>query len=369
MKSKSKHPRLKKVGIVFGIIGIVIVAFLGIRLRHFNNSIKTSTQPSSYNVVSVEILIEGGGRMDWSPDGQYIYYDVIDTNMGKLRNFEIYNIFRFNLNTSTSERLIPQNETKLPGNRGQPAISPNGDWLLFQGEYQNNEIYRYWADPGRGKHNNLWVMNLITGSLYQLTDYGTDEGVLHPHFDASGTKLVYSHLYSGEGITGSWQIKLAEFNITNGVPKLSNITSLKPGAEVGENKIFYETHGFSPDGSKLIFTSDVITGAMAFAEIYTYEISNSSLVQLTQSPEWHDEHAIYNPNGTKISWISNMLCQFRPRRADLFLMDADGTNKVRLVTSPQGIIADNAWSPDGKRLVFVDLLLNTHNIYMVTLKG
>ncbi len=361
-----KHTKLRKLVILLAIIGMIFIGTLGIRYNYFSNRLGESYQPEAYDVVGVSLLVPNGCRLEWHPDGESIIYDMIDEDMGIVEKEPVFNIFSYNLTTGTSTRLIPTNISELPRNRGNPALSPDGDWLVFQGEYADHNGYRIWADPGKGKFNNIWIMNISSAELFQITEYADKLGALHPHFDKSGARLTWTHLYSEAGITGSWKIMLADFSVVDNVPTLSNIVSLKPGADLDDNKIFYETHGFSPDGSKLIFTSDITTGAMGLSEIFTYDLNTEELVQLTQSIDCHDEHAMYSPDGKKISWISNMQAQFRWGHTDLFIMDSDGNNQKLLVESPNQVIADNSWCPDGSKLAFYDLRGRITGIYLVT---
>lgn len=368
----TRHHKLKILLFSCLIIGVIVLGFNVFSfLRHWV-SLKTDAHPEKYDVISSELLIEGGGRLVWSPDGNALFYDSVDAEAGIVRNHEVYNLYRYDFATGNSDKLIDTQDPVAPsGNKGQPTISSDGTWLLFQGEYEEHDINRIWCHPGKGKHNNLWVMNINTEEIFQLTDLGINEGVLHPQFDPSGTKICYSHLYSSEGWTGSWQIRVADFIVENGKPKLTNTTSYKPGASEGENTIFYETHDFSKDGNKILFTSDVDTGAMGLSEIYTFDLITEELVKLTQSWECHDEHANYSPDHQKIIWISKMQQQWVLYRTDLFIMDEDGSNKQMLVKSPGGIIADNDWSPDGTKIAFTNLHADDmiHEIYLVTLKG
>ncbi|MBD3351524.1 MAG: hypothetical protein GF364_08560 [Candidatus Lokiarchaeota archaeon] len=368
-----RHSRLRKFLKIMLILGIVVLCLNHASFLRYRSILRKGEQPEAYDVISLELIIEGGGRLAWSPDPDIIFYDKIDEEAGLLRDHHVYNIYKYNFSSDSSSKVIPTDDSSAPpGNKGQPAVSPNGEWLIFQGEYENHEASRYWSDPGRGKHNNLWVMNLSSSEIFQLTDYDIDQGVLHPHFNPTGDKIVFSHLYSDKGWTGSWQIHVADFYIDEGVPKLDNITSLKPGAEEGEDTIFYETHDFSADGSKILFTSDFKIGAMGLSEIYTYDLYTEELVQLTNSWECMDEHANFSPDGEKIVWMSKMQQQWSPYKTDLFLMDKDGNNKTLLVKSPGGVIADNDWSPDGTKIAFTNLnnYQNTeHDIYLVTLKG
>lgn len=372
-KFLERHSTFRKF-LKVALIVILILAGLNLAsyLRHYF-ALDHGRLPEEYEVLSVELLIEDGGRLVWTPDGESLYYDKVDPDAEKIDNVEVYTIYRYDFDSGKSKKIISSEDSDAPpGNKGQPTISPNGYWLLFQGEYENHEASRIWCHPGKGKHNNLWVMNLNTSELYQLTDYGENEGVLHPHFSPDGTKICFSHLYSGEGWTGSWQIRIADFSIDGGTPSLENVKSIKPGAQEGEHTIFYETHDFSEDGETLLFTSDIDTGAMGLSEIYTYAMDSEKLVRLTHSWECHDEHANYSPDKKKIIWISKMQQQWALYRTDLLIMDADGDNKQMMVTSPGGIIADNDWAPSGDRIAFMNINFNqatNHDIYLVTLKG
>ena len=51
---------------------------------------------------------------------------------------------------------------------------------------------------------------------------------------------------------GSFKLKIADFSFDDfGTPHLSNIKEFIPG-----DSVFYENHGFSPDGKNLLITSN-----------------------------------------------------------------------------------------------------------------
>ncbi|MCI0476452.1 MAG: alpha/beta hydrolase fold domain-containing protein, partial [Anaerolineales bacterium] len=165
-----------------------------------------------------------------------------------------------------------------------------------------------------------------------------------------------------------WAIKLGDFAIENGAPRVTNIQTLTPG-----NLELYETHGFSPDNRKIIF-STVPPGKYYYdMEIYAYDLTTQQLARLTENDEW-DEHAHYSPDGKSIIWMSSAgIPQVKPGsmegmtrnppKTDVWMMNADGSDKRRVTrfndpNAPEGrgasggvIVGDLSWGPDGKSFV------------------
>jgi Tol biopolymer transport system component len=196
--------------------------------------------------------------------------------------------------------------------------------------------------------------------IHEVPDVVSREspGVLHPHFSHDGKRLLWAErLGSGGGAFGRWVLKLADFSFQRGTPRLSNIRNLPP--EPG--RAFYESHGFSPDDSRVIFSS-TRDGNL---EIYTLRLEDHAVERLTNDPAW-DEHSHFSPDGKWIVWMSSRGLRFqaRPRfelETEFWLMRADGSCPRRLTSmhdpsSPhfreEGFVvaADVAWAEDGQSL-------------------
>lgn len=76
-----------------------------------------------------------------------------------------------------------------------------------------------------------------------------------------------------------------------------------------------------------------------------YLLTSKGLAQLTDN-SWDDIYPRWSPDGSKVAYASNPNGNF-----DIFIMDADGGDPVRLTDSPQEE-TDLAWFPDGKRLLY-----------------
>jgi len=91
-----------------------------------------------------------------------------------------------------------------------------------------------------------------------------------------------------------------------------------------------------------------------------------TIIQLTDNPGWRNENAVWSPDGSKILYISNRECvkpylddmDMLPScwEWDLYLMDADGSNEIRLTDVQfvyQWTIVLPRWSPNGESIAFL----------------
>ncbi len=105
-----------------------------------------------------------------------------------------------------------------------------------------------------------------------------------------------------------------------------------------------------PDGTKIAFESHSEDNS----EVYVIDVDGKNLIQLTKAAE-SDGHPRWSPDGLKIAFTSrrdgNFTGPFFALDLEVFVMDADGGNVVRLTRSAESD-ADPSWSPDGKHIAF-----------------
>jgi Tol biopolymer transport system component len=306
----------------------------------------------------VTTIKEQGGRVDWSARRNLIAFD----KLGPDDFFDIYTMTP----EGGEERCLTCDKPQLPNKMiGNPSWHPSGDYIVFQAQnsYRGfGRITNYFANPGAGINNDIWVMDAAGKQFWQITKLQPRVGaVLHPHFSPDGTKLLWAQRVSTRGLTaGVWSLRVADFVVVNGVPGVRNERTLQPGAQ---NKL-YETHGFSADGRSIIFSGNLERGQSEFhGDIYTFNLASGELKNLTNSMEEWDEHAHFSPDGRTIVWMTSKAQPYKLRaddlKTDFWLMNADGSNKRRLTYfnhpghphyMKDGVAAaDGSWSPDGRR--------------------
>ena len=122
---------------------------------------------------------------------------------------------------------------------------------------------------------------------------------------------------------------------------------------------------WSPDGTKILFASE----RDGNGEIYAMDADGSNQTRLTTNDAW-DYDAIWSPDGTKIAFETERHAQSCPpnpetwRCNEIYVMDADGSNQIRLTNNSAGDY-DPHWSPDGTQLVFESERDGNFEIYVM----
>jgi len=107
---------------------------------------------------------------------------------------------------------------------------------------------------------------------------------------------------------------------------------------------------FSPDGSQIAYGSTARFFPESNQEIFAMRSDGSNLRNVTNDPlgpEYPDDYTpAWSPDGTKIAFTSD---RSHPFFAGLFTMNPDGSQKQSVTTGPA---SEPDWSPDGTRLAF-----------------
>lgn len=82
------------------------------------------------------------------------------------------------------------------------------------------------------------------------------------------------------------------------------------------------------------------------AEIYLMNSDGKRVRRLTEHPQF-DSTPAWSPDGKRIIFMS-----FRDEPGDIYVMNADGINLINLTQSPAGEEASPSWSPDGKQIAY-----------------
>jgi len=212
---------------------------------------------------------------------------------------------------------------------GHPAWSPDGTQIAFEKEYKGRIV--------------LWLMQADGSDKHRVTDERRGRSDFVPAFTPDATHLVYSRCRQFRDEFGGRVGTCRILSVATDGTDRTRLTSTDPPLEV-----FDFDPAVSPDGSTIVFTryNQNITGIKA--QIWEMDADGTNQHPISApyleaiAPDW-------SPDGTRIAFTSDCC---RPG-SDGYVMDADGTDPVRLTSSP---FPHNdmqlTFSPDGQRMVF-----------------
>lgn len=268
------------------------------------------------------IMPSNGGRVSYCKANGLVAFDRLGPD-------NYYDVWTMKIDGSEKTCLTSQNKS-MPKHNGNPCWDPSGKFMVFQSQdptlrMKNEKL----AIPGIGINNNIYITDKNGTSFWKMSKVRNGSGSLHPQFSPTGKRLVWGNAIPSDNPVGNWEMMEFEISLST-QPKLLEMNTLYPNGMQ-----LYETHGYSPDGKKIIFSGIPKGKDKGYfdMEIFTSDVDGSGLKQLTTNSDW-DEHAHYSPDGKKIVWASSTGtgCQKETSKLqmDYWVMNVDGSGKKRI---------------------------------------
>lgn len=245
----------------------------------------------------------------WSPDGRYLAF----TSSGS--------VVIVNLDGMTMGKFAP--EAHLTGN---PSWSPDGEYIAFHSTVDGNfEIY---------------TMSYQGTDLTQLTNDPLHDDSC-PEWSPDGEFLAFAKMETG-------------FNL---YIMRSDGTDVRNAHRAwATNRVDCPLIDWSPDGNYVA----TISGNLSIHTVEQLDHSQIIAECVTGHPDW-------SPDGTQIVFAGDE-CTNEGNRSEIYVVNSDGTNLVRLTTNFSGDY-DPVWSPEGMKIAFVSLRDGNREIYVMNADG
>ncbi len=384
--------RLRWVSIILTVIITSSFFALPVSASWWNPVVTSST---TYNGVKDASVVYGpncdvtdatflgnGGAADWSINNRLVY-----TALDSGNHSQVYtsNPDGSNVNCLTCSN-IPDGP-RANRNKFNPMWDPTGQYIVMQVELPNdplswlNTYPTYQELQLNGLWTDMWVSSADGSQWSKLTSTLTtrSDGVLMPVFSHDRSMVMWSRLMKSADSTaqfGTWQLQLANFSIAGGVAKLSNVRDITP-----PGGLFYESHGFSVDGSSVYFTSDIGHPGTWVQNIWSMNLQTGALTNLTNNGYWN-EHASVAPGGQKLSYMSSEPYPWNFLKTDLLIMDTSGGSKAMVThfgvpgyvesLSYQVVVERAHWNSDGTRVAITLQRADTYptrELWILTFAG
>lgn len=203
----------------------------------------------------------------------------------------------------------------------------------------------------------IYVMN-PNGSLQTRFTNSPNSIDWKPSFSSDGRKIVFESYRDGNG--NIYMMDAVDSNSDSNGDNLKRLTK-----NTGDD----EDPTFSPSGTKKIaFTSNRVTRANPDGDYEIYvmkakpEGTKNHPRQLTNNVGITDEEPSFSPDGTKIVFTSD-----RDGDDNIYMMNVDGTGFTQLTADPNGD-GGPSFSPDGTKIVFSSRRNGNPKIYVMDAK-
>jgi Tol biopolymer transport system component len=274
------------------------VAFFGAATAESPAGSGPAASPSSTHAVAAE------GRIFFSRD----------TTPGPGTTYDIHAI---NPDGSGLTNVTPG----LPTNQFSVSVDPTGTRIAFRT-----------GDGTAAAPFDIWTKRLDGSPAVPLTSDAPSDGT--PTYSPDGTQVAFIRDLD---LTAGFDSDVMLINADGS--GLRNLTN-SPGIDEF-------THGFAPDGSRLVFEAESVSG---FNDLSSIKLDASGRTPLASSAlPGSEESPALSPDGKRLAFTNIDIPD-----VDLFVAAADGSNPVNLTAGSPDDASDPSWSPAGSRLVYDD---------------
>ena len=216
-------------------------------------------------------------------------------------------------------------------NNQYPIASPNGRWIAFQSNRNDNfEIY---------------IVNRGGGQLRRLTFNDAFDRL--PAWTPDSEWVIYSSEVS-ENV-----FDLRRVNISDGTDEL-----------VLSNGMYNGHARYSPDGRYIVFTRGTTRLNAETWEIVLLEVETGIITTLTDNAV-RDASPVFSPDGSRILYITYNL---ENQSSGIAEMNFDGSDK-RVLFDSTGVEWAASYSPDGEYIVFTSNFTGDDQLFLMTADG
>src|SRR4030095_14841568 len=209
--------------------------------------------------------------------------------------------------------------------------------------WHGDKIY-YMSDRGPDQRNNIWVYNTTTKATDQVTFY-SDFDI---HWPSIGPSEI---VYEGNGDMYLLDLKTNKSRIVK-INVITDLITVKPRKESVSK--YVSNVMISPDGNRALVE--------ARGEIFSLPAEEGYVQNLTRSSGVAERFPAWSPDGRYVAYWSDKSGEYELTIRDL----TKGSVEEKLTSMGPGFRYNIFWSPDSKKMAFVDQTMSINIFNMET---
>ena len=235
-------------------------------------------------------------------------------------------VFIANANGSEARQL-----TSEEGNNFDPSLSPDGTRVVFI------------TDRHGGSNHEIYVMEVDGSNEKRLTNNNSSDG--DPSWSPDGTQIAFT-----TNRYGNFEIAVINADGSSG-ERAERLTTTSHQDRAPQ---------WSPDGTKIVF----IHNFGGDFEVGVMDLDNQNRVATLTSYSGDDEDPVWSNDGSKIAFSRGRLTTWGVLDFDIWMMDADGSGKVRVYDSST-TDKSPVWSPGDSMIAYHRVRSNPSDIEII----
>ncbi len=263
-----------------------------------------------------KLKVPYGELASYSPDGNYLAYITKITENYPFKRYRgglASDIILYDLRSNTAE-----NVTNNHANDGKPA------WV-------GDKVY-FLSDQAENMRLNIWSYDTNTKTMSQITEFDNFD----ISFMSAGSQDI---VFEAGGVMYLMDLNTQQYQPVS-VNIVSDLSAEIPRSIDVSRRISNMTA--APEGKRVVFE--------ARGELFNVPAAEGFVINMTQSSGAFDQNPAWSPDGKTIAYWSD-----RSGEYEIYLQDSAGKSiPNKLTKRNKGYGYALFWSPDSKKLAFID---------------